>query len=239
MFLASLALRAQAPAPPPPAPAPDPPRILKLPAPVASGGLSVEQALKERRSLREFGAVPLTLQELSQLCWALQGVTDDKGHRTAPSAEASYPLKVYVIAGYVTGLASGLYRYLPDKHELKVLALGDKRAELVSRAVAEQTWIKEAPAAFLVVGIKARVPKASGPKGVRFMWTEAGLAAENVLLQAVSLGLGGTIVGGFEPGAVRSFFGLPQGEEPLALLPVGREAAPTPAAKAPEKAGLP
>jgi SagB-type dehydrogenase family enzyme len=237
-LLVPLASGAQATAPAPPV-ASGPPRILKLPAPALSGKVSVEEALKARRSLRDFEEVPLTLQELSQLCWSLQGVTDEKGHRTAPSAMASYPLKVYVVAGNVSGLASGLYRYLPDRHELKVLALGDKRPEFISRAVGDRAWLKQAPVLFLVVGVEARLPKESGQRGVQFMWTEAGLAAENALLQAVSLRLGGTFVGGFDPGAVKSFFGLPKGEEPLALLPVGRRAALALDVKAPETPGNP
>ena len=76
-----------------------------LPAPVTDGSFSVERALHERRSWRDPAPTPLALAQVGQLCWAAQGVTDDKGHRTAPSAMAVYPLDLYVLAGAVTDLA--------------------------------------------------------------------------------------------------------------------------------------
>lgn len=75
------------------------PNAVKLPTPRTGGGISVEKALSERRSIRGFKNESLTLNEVSQLLWAAQGVTDDKGHRTSPSAMASYPLEVYLLAG--------------------------------------------------------------------------------------------------------------------------------------------
>lgn len=192
-----------------------------LPAPKTDGGISVEKALKERRSMRSPTDAPLTLENLSQLCWAAQGVTDSKGHRTAPSAYATYPLEVYVLAGRVAGLAPGLYRYRPDKHDLESLAPGDRRADLDEKAVG-QGWIGKAPALFVVAGVVQRSAK-MGEAAPRAMWTEAGLAAQGLLLEAVSLGLGSTFVGGFKPDAARAVLGLPAGEDVLGILPVGHK----------------
>ena len=64
-----------------------------LPSAQVTGAVSIEQALATRRSVRGMADRPLTLAEVGQLCWSAQGVTDEKGHRTAPSAMATYPLE--------------------------------------------------------------------------------------------------------------------------------------------------
>ena len=62
--------------------------ITDLPAPDVRGEISLEQTLRERRSAREFAPVELTPDVIGQLFWAGQGITDEQGHRTAPSAGA-------------------------------------------------------------------------------------------------------------------------------------------------------
>jgi SagB-type dehydrogenase family enzyme len=203
------------------------PASVSLPAPKTDGKVSIEAALKQRRSVRSFAPPPLTLEEVGQLCWAAQGVTDDKGHRTAPSARAIYPLEVYVAAGTVTGLSPGLYRYQPASHSLQLVATGDKRADLDQKAVG-QSWmpIAKAAAVFVISGTAAKTSGGGDPaaseRGARFMWVEAGLAAQGFFLQATALGLGSTYVGGFRPAETQAVLGLPSSEEVLAILPVGR-----------------
>jgi SagB-type dehydrogenase family enzyme len=198
-----------------------------LPAPKTDGKVSIEAALKQRRSVRSFAPTPLTLEEVGQLCWAAQGVTDDKGHRTAPSARATYPLELYVVAGAVTGLSPGLYRYEPARHSLQLVASGDKRADLDQKAVG-QSWmpIAKAAAVFVISGNAAKTPGGGDPaareRGVHFMWVEAGLAAQGFFLEATALGLGSTYVGGFRPAETQAVLELPSSEEVLAILPVGR-----------------
>jgi len=207
---------------PPPATVPEAHKTLKLPVPRFDGGAAVEKALMTRRSQRAFSDKPLALSEVSQLCWAAQGITDDKGHRTAPSAMATYPLEVYVLASRVEGLPAGLYRYLPESHELVLLKPGLTSADLVAQG-AKQEWIKQAPAVFMLTGVAERANRKKTSKGERFVWVEAGLAAENFFLQAASLGMGSTYVGGFDDEGMKKFLALPAGEEPLAVLPVGRK----------------
>jgi len=110
-----------------------PAEIVRLPPPRFEGPLSVEQTLLARRSVRTFSRDPLTVDNLTQLLWAAQGITHSQGYRTAPSAGAIYPLELYVIVGHMVGLATGLYRYRGREHALdgrhvgvtpEVLALG-------------------------------------------------------------------------------------------------------------------
>lgn len=207
---------------PAPAGLPEAAKSLRLPVPRFEGGLAVEKTLQARRSQRAFSDQSLTLAEVGQLCWAAQGITDDKGHRTAPSAMATYPLELYVLATRVVGLPTGLYRYIPAQHELALLKPGLTSTDLANQA-AKQEWIRKAPAVFVLTGVAERANRKKTSKGERFVWVEAGLAAENFFLQAVSLGLGGTYVGGFDDEGLKKFLALPAGEEPLAVLPVGRK----------------
>ena len=75
--------------------------LIELPAPSVQGNRSLEATIAERRSVREFGRRALTLEELGQLLWAAQGITSDRGLRSAPSAGALYPLEVFAVVGRV------------------------------------------------------------------------------------------------------------------------------------------
>jgi SagB-type dehydrogenase family enzyme len=194
---------------------------IKLPAPRAMSEVSVEHALKARRSLRSFAATPLTLAEVSQLLWAAQGVTDERGRRTAPSAGALYPLELYLVAGNVNALPSGVYRYRPPEHDLLLVAAGDRRAEVASAC--RQGWVGDAPALVVFTAIHARTAKKYGDRSVRYVPIEVGAAAENLALQAVALGLGTTVVGAYDDATLAATLGSTADEQPLALLPVGRK----------------
>ncbi|HVO17612.1 MAG TPA: SagB/ThcOx family dehydrogenase [Anaeromyxobacter sp.] len=199
---------------------------ISLPKPKTDGHVSVEAALRHRRSIRNFASKPLTLEDVSQLCWAAQGVTDAP-HRTAPSARAIYPLELYLLAGEVTGVTFGLYHYVPAGHSLEFVASGDKRADLDTKAL-RQPWnpISQAPAVFVISGDAGKMTSSDDPlvkaRGVEFMWAELGLAAQGFFLEATARGLGSVFTGGFHPQEAQEVLGLPAPQEVLALLPVGR-----------------
>jgi SagB-type dehydrogenase family enzyme len=194
---------------------------MALPSPDQAGRLSVEAALATRRSVREFATGSLTLGAVSQLLWAAQGITSDAGYRTAPSAGALYPLLLHLVAGDVEALAPGIYRYGPQRHSLETVAAGDRRAALVDAALS-QHWIADAAAVIAVAAIPARTTRKYGERGRRFVLMEAGHAAQNICLQAVSLGLGATPVGAFRDEAVKNVLQLAAEAEPIYLIPVGK-----------------
>lgn len=206
------------------APAPVPgaarPSELALPVPRAQGPVSLETALAQRRSQRRFGAAPLTSAEAGQLLWAAQGITGGQGERNAPSAGATYPLVLYLVAGHVDNLAGGMYRYLPQGHRLQGVAVGDVRAALAI-AARGQRWIADAPALVVIAAQPARTAARYGARAEAYVAMEAGAAAQNLLLQAAALGLGGTLVGAFDEAAVRRSLALAETEQPLAIVPVG------------------
>jgi SagB-type dehydrogenase family enzyme len=213
-LLGSLLLTSQ------PAP-PEKTATIALPKPAATGAVSLEQALAGRRSVRSFSSDPLSLEEVSLLLWAAQGVTDPDGGRTAPSAGALYPLEILLVAGAVEGLAAGVYRYRPGRHALERAAAGDRRATLAA-AARGQEWVRRAAAVLVAAGVPRRTAARYGARAPRYVWLEAGSAGQNVYLEATALGLATVMVGAFDDAAVGRALGLAPEEEPLWLMPVGR-----------------
>ncbi len=195
---------------------------IKLPAPVYNGNISIEKALRERRSVRNYRNESARLSELSQLLWAAQGITGPGGRRTAPSAGALYPLEMYVVVGNVAGLPAGVYAYNPERHELVKTADGDKRPELCKAALA-QSPIRNAAAVLVISAFYERTTIKYGDRGIRYVHMEAGHAAQNLYLQAVALNLGTVVLGAFDDDGVKKVLHLKQQEQPLYIVPVGKK----------------
>jgi len=192
-----------------------------LPPPVLDRLLTVEAAIRSRRSIREFGPGSVTLEEISQILWAAQGITDQAGYRAAPSAGALYPLEISLVAGNIESLPAGIYRYNPRAHMLDAVAAGDRRVAIAEAALS-QRWIADAAAILVIAAVEERTTVKYGRRGVRYVHIEVGHAAQNVYLQAAALGLGTTIVGAFDDAEVMEVAGLRHEESPLCLLPIGR-----------------
>lgn len=195
---------------------------IKLPSPRYNSTTSIEKALLERRSVRNFKDASLTIDEVAQLLWAAQGITDSRGFRTAPSAGALYPLEVHVVIGDVKGVTKGVYKYNPHKHELVRVKNGDVRNELTLAAFG-QFWIRRGAAVIVLSAIYERTTKKYGEKGNRYVHMEAGHAAQNIYLQAQSLNLGTVVMGAFWDDAVKKIMNMPDEEHPLCIMPVGKK----------------
>jgi SagB-type dehydrogenase family enzyme len=196
---------------------------LQLPQPASDGEISVERAIKERRTIRAFRPDPLSMDQLSQLLWAAQGVTDERrGFRAAPSGGALYPLDVYAVVGEggVAGLGSGIYRYHPASHSLELISTGDRRNEVAGAALS-QMWIARPPVIFVITAEYERITRKYGERGVRYAHIEVGHVGQNIFLQAGALGLGAGIVGAFRDASVAKAIGAPKEHEPLIIIPVG------------------
>ncbi len=195
-------------------------RRIALPEPLFKGKLSTEEALQRRRSVRDYQDKPLSLQEISQLLWAAQGITGEYGMRTAPSAGALYPIELYLVAGRVDGLAAGIYRYHPKGHELLKVADGDKRRDLYLAAL-DQESLRDGAAAVVIAAVYGRTTGKYGERGIRYVHMEVGGVAENIHLQALSLDVGTVFVGAFDDEMVKNVVTMAEGEEPLAIMPLG------------------
>jgi SagB-type dehydrogenase family enzyme len=196
-------------------------KIVRLPPPRFEGSVSVEQTLLARRSVRTFARDPLSVDDLTQLLWATQGMTHPRGYRTAPSAGALYPLELYAVVGHMVGLPAGLYRYRGRDHALEATSARDLRAEL-SAAALNQRPVERAPVTFLLTAVYARMTATYGRRGIRYVDMEAGHAAQNLCLQAVALDLKSVVIGAFQDEAIQRIALLPEDEAPLYLVPVGR-----------------
>lgn len=190
----------------------DPP--LDLPAPDLVGETPLEQVLAERRSQRSFADAELSLATIGQLFWAGQGISDDAGYRTAPSAGGLYPLELYAVT------ARHVLHYLPDGHRVEQRSDDTARTGLAD-ATFGQEWVSSAPVVLVVVGVVARTEAKYGALADDLMEREVGHATQNVLLQATAFGLAATPVGGFDPDAVGKLLTLPPGHEVLYLVPIG------------------
>lgn len=205
--------------------------VINLPPPNYIGKISVEEALKNRRSVRTYKDRPLSLEEVSQLLWAAYGVTKSFEHmpdflrggfRTAPSAGALYPLELYLAAFKVTDLKTGIYWYDSEKHKLVRIADGDKRRE-VSAAAFDQDQFRSAAAAIVYSAVFSRTTGKYGRRGrERYVCMDLGHSAENVYLQAYALGIGTCAVGAFDDLRLKKAIGMTRDEEPLYIMPIGK-----------------
>ena len=197
--------------------------VIRLPNPTHDGRVSVEWAIKQRRTIRDFLPKPLSLAQLSQLLWSAQGITDEAyGFRAAPSAGALYPLDVYAVMGDggATGLQSGVYGYNPASHSLKLIRAGDSRHDVASASLS-QMWIAQAPVVFVITSEYERITWKYRERGIRYAHIEVGHVGQNIFLQAEAMGLGAGIVGAFHDDKVAKAIGAPEVHHPLIVMPVG------------------
>ena len=196
---------------------------IKLPQARHEGDMSIEQAIYERKAIRNFTEEPVTIKEVAQILWSTQGVTVDGvtgPTRAYPSAGALYPLEVYLVAGNVRDIDPGVYKYDWRNHGLVMVKKGDFRKAL-SKASLNQGMIREAPITIVVTAIEDKVKKRYGDRGVvRYVGMDAGHLGQNVHLQAQGMGLGTVMVGAFNDDEVALILGI-TGEKPVYVMPIG------------------
>lgn len=200
--------------------------VIKLPAPSLKGTMTVEESLQKRRSIRSYQSTSLSLEQVSQVLWSAYGISDSTTYtkrkmRTAPSAGATYPLEIYLMAGSVSGLEAGLYRYLPDQHAITLYSKGDIRKE-VAEACLGQMMLAQAPASLVYTAVYSRITGRYGDRGAdRYLCMDIGHSAQNVYLQTTAMGLATCAAGAFNDEQLAQVI-KPQGEEVvLYLLPIG------------------
>lgn len=196
--------------------------LITLPQPKTDSETSIEEALLNRRSVRDYKDEALNLEEISQILWSAQGITAPQwGGRTTPSAGALYPLEAYLVVRKVENLEPGVYHYLPEGHGLKKVLEGDVSDEL-ARAGLSQMFIAQAPVNLVISAVFSRTTGKYGERGVQYVHLEAGHAAQNVYLQVQNLGLGTVTVGAFDDEEVKKLLNLSEEETPLYIMPIGK-----------------
>jgi SagB-type dehydrogenase family enzyme len=189
-------------------------KIISLPTPDTSGKIPFETLIANRRSVRSFSEKPLTLAQIGQLLFSAQGITGKRGLRASPSAGALYPLELYVVN------KDGLFHYIPKGHRLLRITEKDLRKPLQAAALS-QSCVGKTGSDIVITAVYDRVTSKYGKRGIRYTDIEAGHAAQNIHLQALSLGLSSVPVGAFDDSKVASILHLPNNQTPLYIIPIG------------------
>ncbi len=191
---------------------------IRLPRPKDRAGPSLWTAMGTRRSRRDYTSEPLSQEDLSQLLWAAQGITDEVHGlplRTAPSAGGLYPVETYLVVNNVAGLDQGVYHYFPPDHSLEVLRIGDY-SRAVAHAALDQKMAERAPVVFLWTAVAERSRWKYRQRGWRYIYMDAGHIGQNVALAAEGLGLGCCAIGALYDDEVNDLVGA-DGEEETAV----------------------
>ncbi len=159
-------------------------KSVSLPAPRTTGGKPLMEALKERKSTREFAQEKLSAQMLSNLLWAAWGINREDGRRTAPSASNRQEIEVYVVT------ADGAYTYDAKGNMLKQLAAGDFR-----KATGTTAFVGEAPLNLVYVADLSKMGGADENAKYATANADTGFIAQNVYLFCASEGLGSVVRG--------------------------------------------
>lgn len=196
--------------------------IIKLPTPKFDGNVSVEKAISQRRSIRSYKKEALSIEEISQILWAAQGITNKQGYRTAPSAGALFPLELYIAVGNVKNVPPGIYKYNPNNHEIILSISGDKRNEIAETAGGQER-VRNGAVVFIFSAVYERTKTRYGTRTERYVHMEVGHAAQNVYLQVAALNMATVSVGAFVDNELKKAAGLAKNESPLLLMPVGKK----------------
>jgi SagB-type dehydrogenase family enzyme len=196
---------------------------IALPSPHGYQGLGLEETIQRRRSIRDYTPQPLSLEELSRLVHAAQGITDhNRGFRAAPSAGALYPIETYAVVNEVAGLESGLYHYAVAGHALEQLRIGNLRAELMVAGIAQE-MLRQAQVCLVLSAVFQRTRWKYRERTYRYVLLEAGHIGQNLYLAATSMRLGACAAGAFLDDELNQLLGLDgQKEAALYMISVGK-----------------
>lgn len=193
---------------------------IMLPLPKHIETMSVDEALRRRRSIRAFSQKLLTQEQLSYLLWASTGIQRKEKNfdfRTAPSAGALYPIETYLIANNVNDLKKALYHYSIKSHMLEELELGNFSITMARAALGQEVLLCAA-AVFVWTAIFDRSKWKYKQRAYRYVYLDAGHIAQNLALAATSIGLGSCQVGAFYDDEVNEVVGVDGEEESTIYL---------------------
>lgn len=214
------------PAPPQQKPCPEGARTAALPPAeqLTVGRMPLIDAIRGRRSRRKYAEGPLSLEEISFLLWATQGVRqrgDVRSFRTVPSGGSRHGLETYLYTARVDGLEEGLYRYQPLDHVLCRLRSGGGMREELNAALHGQFW--NGAAVFAWTAVPYRMEWRYTVASHKILALDAGHVCQNLYLACESIGCGTCAIGAYDQGKMDAFLGV-DGNEELAVYaaPVGR-----------------
>jgi len=166
------------------------------------GQMPTIEAIGNRRSRRKYSGEPMTSEELSYLLWATQGVSrpfavDPGAYRTVPSAGARHPFETYLFINRITGVAPGLYRYLPLNHKLCFLHSDPGLVGRVNDAFYRQ-YVPDCAAAFIWTASPYRTEWRYSIVSPKLIALDAGHVCQNLYLAVESIGAGACAIGAYD-----------------------------------------
>lgn len=199
----------------------------QLPQPGPGGDMTLTQALKNRRTVREYELRELNQSELASLLWAACGVNRADGRRTAPTGRNVQDIDVYVM------LPTGVYRYLAQQNQLEPVNAGDHRA-----AAGKQAFAVTAPVNLFYVQDLARAMNADEKNTARHGGIHAGAIMQNVYLFCAANGFGTVARDMLDREKLAAVLKLDSTQQiilgqSVGALPAASVVAPAPAAPAP------
>lgn len=196
----------------------EPLAVMPLPAPQTENGLPLFEAIRRRRSWRDFTPEPISLEQLAQLLWATQGLTGHAGPhllRASASAGALYPNETYLFIHRVQNCPPGIWHYEVRKHRLCQLAEGDF-STAIARACLGQNACAEAAVVFAWGAVVDRCAWKYGDRAYRYIYLDAGHIGAQLQLAAVAVGLASVNIGAFFDDEVNNLLGL-DGEQEIVV----------------------
>jgi len=224
--------RAGVPVPPPQKPYPEDAELIDLVAPedLSVGQMSVLQAIKQRRSHRSYTKEPLTLEELSFLLWATQGIGQANTHegriirtlRTVPSGGARHPFETYLLVRRVEGLEPGLYRYLPVEHKVYLVRADEDLTAKAHEATRGQ-FLQQSAVVFIWTVVPYRTEWRYSFLSPKIIAQDSGHLCQNLYLACEAIGAGTCAIGAYDQDKIDPLLGV-DGEEEFTIYvaPVGK-----------------
>lgn len=191
---------------------------LVAPEKLVVGDMALREVIQRRKSHRKFKEESLTLEELSFLLWASQGVREVSGEgtvvkRTVPSAGGRHPFETYLLVNGVEGVKPGLYRYLPLEHRICFLRADVGLTEQVSRGCREQFFIGQGAVIFLWTAIPYRSEWRYLVVAPKMIALDAGHLCQNLYLASEAVGAGTCAIGAYHQDKMDSILGVDGKEE--------------------------
>lgn len=199
---------------------------ITMASPRHESDISLEEAIYNRTSVREFSEEALSKHSVSQLLWAAGGKVVDGvsgASRAYPSAGGLYPLEIYIVVEDVDSINPGVYHYNWDQHSLERLKEGQVMDSLKATTYSRAFQSGYTPACVVITALYSRTTQKYGDRGEeRYVPMDAGGSAQNVHLQAVALDLNTFPIGAFDGQRVKEVLGIQDSNEvPMFLIPVG------------------
>jgi SagB-type dehydrogenase family enzyme len=184
-------------------------------------------AMENRRSHRQFTREPLTIDELSFLLWATQGIrgqaNGSTAFRTVPSAGCRHALETYLCILNVADLEPGVYRYLPVEHQLLVVSQEKDLSRRMTAAALQQSFIGKAAVTFVWTTIPYRMEWRYGLASAKVIALDAGHVCQNLYLSSQAIGAGTCAVAAYHQDLMDELLGIDgESEFTLYLAPVGK-----------------